>query len=71
MKCYGVFTLDIILTAGCDNSVVYAASDVPKRMSLTPAAGTTCNGQALYAGKVGRGYRRNPAWVAIPPCFPT
>lgn len=63
----GVFTLDIILIAGRDDSVVYAASDVPKRMSLTPAPGTTCNGQVPYAGKVGRGYRRNSAWVATPP----
>lgn len=59
--------LSISSTAGHENPVVYVASDVPKRISLTSAACSTSPVQAPYVGITGRGYRRNSAWVTIPP----
>jgi hypothetical protein len=59
--------LSISSTAGHENPVVYVASDVPKRISLTSAACSTSPVQAPYVGIMGRGYRRNSAWVTIPP----
>lgn len=49
--------------SGRENPVVYVASDVPKRTSLTLADSNINAVQASYVGKLGRGYRRNSAWL--------
>lgn len=61
--------LSIIRVAGRENPVAYVASDVPKRTSLTSAVCSTSTVQTPYVGIVGRGYRRNSAWVTVPSLY--